>query len=343
MEIAPIALALALTLIWQRRLSVFQALSGGVYGGIIGIAMTSVIDVKFLSPNSYACDWWPELSSALFNIMHGKSKDWGVMPWWYYLSALSKLCLASIPLALLGCCISLRRNELDREMLKVLIGPVTGLVVTLSMVAHKEWRFVVYAVPLINILAARGACFLWSRQSTLLSVPVKLQLCFTKAIVLSLCFGNIGATILFASVSRLNYPGGEIGQALVDLAIEKKQMTTGRPLSMHRSWLSASALHSGVTLFTLPEDEDLVELGLKIFRPESAYERCTYPFGNSPKELWDEGYMWVVNDEWEEFESAGEEGAWGWKVVKLVAGYGTIGKDGLKMVTRLAIMERKYD
>lgn len=119
MEIAPISLALALTLIWQRRLSVFQALSGGVYGGIIGIAMTSIIDVKFLSPNSYACDWWPELSSALFNIMHGKSKDWGVMPWWYYLSALSKLCLASIPLALLGCCISLRQNERDREMLKV--------------------------------------------------------------------------------------------------------------------------------------------------------------------------------------------------------------------------------
>lgn len=160
---------------------------------------------------------------------------------------------------------------------------------------------------------------------------------------MSLCFGNIGAIILFASVSRLNYLGGEIGQALVDLAIEKKQMTTGRPLSMHKAWLSTSALHSGVTLFTLSEDDDLVELGLKIFRPESAYERCTYPFGNSPKELWDESYMWVVNDEWEEFGSAGEERAWGWKVVKRVAGYDTIGKDGLKMVARLAIMERKYD
>lgn len=57
------------------------------------------------------------------------------------MSALSKLCLASIPLALLGCCISLRQNELDREMLKVLIGPVTGLVVTLSMVAHKVCAF----------------------------------------------------------------------------------------------------------------------------------------------------------------------------------------------------------
>lgn len=81
-----------------------------------------------------------------------------------------------------------------------------------------------------------------------------------------------------------------------------------------------------MTLFTLPEDEDLVELELKIFRPESAYERCTYPFGNCPKELWDEGYMWVVNDEWEEFGCAEEEGAWGWKVVKRVAGFDTIGK-----------------
>lgn len=32
-------------------------------------------------------------------------------------------------------------NELDREMLKVLIGSVTGLVVTLSMVAHKVCAF----------------------------------------------------------------------------------------------------------------------------------------------------------------------------------------------------------
>lgn len=51
MEIAPIALALALTLIWQRRLSVFQALSGGAYGGIIGIGefFLSVTVVKFLN------------------------------------------------------------------------------------------------------------------------------------------------------------------------------------------------------------------------------------------------------------------------------------------------------
>ncbi|OWZ79285.1 alpha-1,6-mannosyltransferase [Cryptococcus neoformans Bt85] len=345
MEIAPIALALALTLIWERRLSVWQALSGGAYGGIIGLAMTSTIDTRFLSPSSYPCDWWPELSAAIFNIVHGKSKDWGVMPWWHYLPALCKLCLASAPLALVGCYISLRQSEREREMLKILLGPVMGLVGILSMVKHKEWRFVVYAVPLINIIAARGACFLWSRQSIpfqLLSKPIQLQGLFIKAIVLLLCFCNIGATIFFSSISRLNYPGGEIGQVLVDLAIEKKQMITGRPLSMNKAWFSASALHSGVTLFILPENQELVDLGLEISRPESAYERCTYPFGNSPKELWDDGYMWVVNDEWEEFESCGEEGTWGWKVVKRVTGYGGIDKDGVKMVTRLAIMERKY-
>lgn len=230
------------------------------------------------------------------------------MPWWHYLPALCKLCLASAPLALVGCYISLRQSEREREMLKILLGPVMGLVGTLSMVKHKEWRFVVYAVPLINIIAARGACFLWSRQSIplqLLSKPIQLQGLFIKAIVLLLCFCNIGATIFFSSISRLNYPGGEIGQALVDLAIEKKQMITGRPLSMNKAWFSASALHSGVTLFILPEDQELVDLGLEISRPESAYERCTYPFGNSPKELWDDGYMWVVNDEWEEFERRG--------------------------------------
>lgn len=103
--------------------------------------MTSTIDTRFLSPSSYPCDWWPELSAAIFNIVHGKFKDWGVMPWWHYLPALCKLCLASAPLALVGCYISLRQSEREREMLKILLRPVMGLVGTLSMVKHKVSAF----------------------------------------------------------------------------------------------------------------------------------------------------------------------------------------------------------
>lgn len=58
-------------MIWERRLSIWQALSGKAYGGIIGLAMTSTIDTKFLCPSFYPYDLRLELSAAVFNIVHG--------------------------------------------------------------------------------------------------------------------------------------------------------------------------------------------------------------------------------------------------------------------------------
>ena len=110
---------------------------------------------------------------------------------------------------------------------------------------------------------------------------------------------NLALTIGFTAISRHNYPGGGIGDRLERLS--------GNPKG--KIWIPASALHTGTTLFTLPGGlERLVPpfsgpvggnstTGLDIIRPESAYEACAHPSGNSPEELWEAGYQYVVTED----------------------------------------------
>jgi alpha-1,6-mannosyltransferase len=64
-------------------------------------------------------------------------------------SALPKLLLTGFPLALLGL--------LADGRIRTLALPSAVMIAGLSALPHKEWRFVVYAVPVLNIAAARGA------------------------------------------------------------------------------------------------------------------------------------------------------------------------------------------
>lgn len=50
---------------------------------------------------------WPELASFQYNLLQGQSANWGVMPWHYYVTnSLPKLCMASLPLVMLGLVLS---------------------------------------------------------------------------------------------------------------------------------------------------------------------------------------------------------------------------------------------
>lgn len=45
---------------------------------------------------------------------------------------------------------------LDHRIRSMLVAPLAFIAV-LSALGHKEWRFIIYVVPLVNIAAARGA------------------------------------------------------------------------------------------------------------------------------------------------------------------------------------------
>ena len=66
---------------------------------------------------------------------------------WYFTSALPKallLPLFSLPWALYR----------ERQRAAVLLVPAVGFVLVYSLLPHKELRFIIYAVPLFNLVAA---------------------------------------------------------------------------------------------------------------------------------------------------------------------------------------------
>ena len=119
----------------------------------------------------------------------------------------------------------------------------------MSLLAHKEWRFVVYVVPLFNIAAAHGARTLWvflsnplrHRADTTLyfvgkkyslhrrkkrSIRGKLALLtVTGALAL-----NTTATVLLTRASMANYPGGS---ALALLNERYADSAHGKPTTTH--------------------------------------------------------------------------------------------------------------
>lgn len=58
-----------------------------------------------------------------------------------------------MPLALLGLIVDSHSREL-------VVAPV-AFITLISFIGHKEWRFIVYIVPILNVIAARGASWMY--------------------------------------------------------------------------------------------------------------------------------------------------------------------------------------
>lgn len=70
----------------------------------------------------------------------------------YFAVHLPKLLLTSSLLAVIGAIVDHR--------IRTLLLPSISFVFLLSFLGHKEWRFLVYVVPVFNVAAAKGATYL---------------------------------------------------------------------------------------------------------------------------------------------------------------------------------------
>ncbi|KDQ29636.1 glycosyltransferase family 22 protein [Pleurotus ostreatus PC15] len=170
--------------------TVRQLLVVGATTGVISITLTTAVDSYFW--DRFNSPLWPEFSSVWFNIVEGKSVEWGVSV------AISNL-LGFLPPQAFIDGISTRHDHLD--------GPREAE-------QDKEWRFIIYVVPVFNVAAARALA--WANNfgsgkgesqrrgfvSKLLSLPLRLLPFGCLAI-------NIAVTVLLVLSSRRNYPGGE--------------------------------------------------------------------------------------------------------------------------------------
>ncbi|KAK5823238.1 Alg9-like mannosyltransferase family-domain-containing protein [Linnemannia elongata] len=191
-----ILLELAMT-----RLGFWTTVLEGIKAGGASVAIAIAIDSWFWQT------WmWAEGAVFWFNAVEGKSVAWGVSPWYtYFLVLLPKIAGLALPLALAGTVVEQR---LRRYLLPA------GVFVTLySFLGHKEWRFVIYVVPLLNLGAAITLAWILKRKTIVYKV---LAVALLGAVGL-----NFISSVAQSAISSLNYPGGQALQRLHELDLHR--------------------------------------------------------------------------------------------------------------------------
>ncbi|KIJ96549.1 glycosyltransferase family 22 protein [Laccaria amethystina LaAM-08-1] len=145
---------LALHSLLARHITFGRLVRVGLRAGVVSIGLTVLIDTYFWKNKHTKYPLWPELFGVYFNVVQGKSADWGTSPPQTYLTThLPKLLLSSLPLALLAL--------LTDARIRSLLWPTMVFIGIMSMLGHKEWRFIVYVVPLWNVAGARGCVWMY--------------------------------------------------------------------------------------------------------------------------------------------------------------------------------------
>lgn len=93
---------------------------------------------------------YPELEVFYFNVVLNKSSAWGTHPFhWYFTNALPRALGLNYFVAIWAFCVLFRE-------LAPLVLPALMFVSMYSALPHKELRFVFYAIPVLNVMAALG-------------------------------------------------------------------------------------------------------------------------------------------------------------------------------------------
>ncbi|KAG1775965.1 glycosyltransferase family 22 protein [Suillus placidus] len=239
-EVALLLAPLAIQALLLRHISFMRLIRIGFLSGMFSIGTYCYLCIEgsatverlalTVTIDSYLWNqWplWPELYGIYFNVYQGKSSDWGTSPLHaYFLSHLPKLLLGSLPLAVLGA-------ALDNRVRALVLPPVL-FIVLISCLGHKEWRFIIYVVPLFNIAAARGAWWMASRRKGGLFGRM------TFLVAMGILALNYAITIVSTRASMANYPGGSA------LATFNDQYAHQHAVQVHISNLAAQ---TGASLF----------------------------------------------------------------------------------------------
>ncbi|KAI8912447.1 Alg9-like mannosyltransferase family-domain-containing protein [Gorgonomyces haynaldii] len=156
---------------------------------VVAIVSTVVVDSYFWQY------WvWPEFQVFFFNGIQQESYRWGVSPWHaYWTNLLPKI--APVPFGLFIYGVFVKQIEHLYPFATLVIGFTTGM----SFIGHKEWRFVMYCVPLLNLMGA----LVLDRLRFSKSVLDKLVYLGSHLLLSVSAIGSI----FMLYCSGLNYPG----------------------------------------------------------------------------------------------------------------------------------------
>lgn len=198
-----ILLAFILASEWliYHNVSIRDILLNGIVTAAVSLLITVPIDSYFWQ--TYPL--WPEGVVFYFNGVLNKSSEWGTLPATaYILSFLPRLLFVSYPLALASFAINPRTR-------RVLL-PSLLYVAAFSALPHKEWRFIVYTIPLFTIAAGTLINDIYVRSLKKSAVHKVLLLVIS---LLTLLSGIASSFMMYTSM--YNYPGGHALKALHEL------------------------------------------------------------------------------------------------------------------------------
>ncbi|KAL2860860.1 dolichyl-P-Man:Man(7)GlcNAc(2)-PP-dolichol alpha-1,6-mannosyltransferase [Aspergillus lucknowensis] len=210
----------------------------GALGLILGLSITVPVDSFFWQQFPL----WPELAAFKFNVVAGQASAWGTHPWHYYFTNAIPRLLLNPSTYLIGIPVALLQPATRRISTSILL-PSLAYVLIYSVQPHKEWRFIVYAIPPLTAAAALGTSYIWTHRTKSL-----LYRLLSVAMIGSTLVSFAVSSFILLPASSANYPGAH---ALNALHAHVHSTTTTPPenhtaLSIH---LGNLACQTGVTRF----------------------------------------------------------------------------------------------
>ena len=238
------------------RLPLSSIIPVGIWGLVLGLGLTVPIDTFFWRSTKLL---WPELSGFIYNVVEGKSENWGTEPWsYYFLSGLPRLLfnpiiyIICVPFTIL--LPTYRRDSID------ILFPAFAFVAIYSFQPHKEWRFIVYIIPAVLAVASAGANWIWIRRSKKFVYQV------LSLTLLASTLASFAASLAMLKVSSLNYPGANALNQLHSLALNDS--------GVRRVHMDTLACMTGVTHF-MEQDTPSMDSSAAVRRqgPSWMYDR----------------------------------------------------------------------
>ncbi|GAA5982494.1 hypothetical protein JCM10908_006671 [Rhodotorula pacifica] len=231
LELIALIAPFALESLLQGSVGFIELAATGAVSALISLGTSVAVDSYFWHSETWL---WPEGHAFWFNVVEGKSADWGVSsPLYYFTSALPKLLhLSLIPAAF--------SFLLDRRSRRLLI-PCIIFIGLLSLLKHKEWRFIVYVVPAFTVAAAGGIVGLGSFTAS----PRLRRLALATLISANLLLTSLGIL-----ASSHNYPGLEAVTFLQSQPLSSSSET--QPVRVH---VGIEAKMTGASNFVLLDQQ----------------------------------------------------------------------------------------
>jgi alpha-1,6-mannosyltransferase len=201
LDIFPLAVGVGLDyLLFGGKLQTSQVVCrflSGCRAGLGGLALAGILSVLADSTFYGKFPMWAEMHVIHFNVIQNKSSVWGVQVWHWYLSD-------ALPRALGLVFLFLFVKRYNFFTFRILLATVLIPVAILSLLPHKETRFIFPSIVFATLVASIQAVSFLRTSSSLVKNTV------LPVVVL----GTLAMSAIRLLVSSCNYPGGDTWAAL---------------------------------------------------------------------------------------------------------------------------------